>query len=412
MAGWGQIGAAIFEGAGTGLADAAKNQDKRIDKEREKYEAQAEAARRQADENKGNYTKQVGDFASRMKQISSVLLDVDNGVDKKTADKLAYNLVRVHGLDANSFSNLQSLITTAKKDGGSLYTAEALQLALNPDTAFNLDDVATSMVPSYDGYDKLKPPDSSYTMPWLFGGGKPKSLDTAARTADANASGLMSPKDVDDSGYQKIDIAPPVTPSKDARERAEGGGGGPSNVYIQGFNSNMNASLNTTLKTIGPELDEDLRILMIGGSSSEYLAAQTERFRQLYFQHKAQRVYEGPEDKNAWRTFFTDTAEGRTNTTVNLTRLDEGFDTRTAGGDGRILMNPSDYANLYKVKHGTTTLVNFKSEAAKKYNAATPAGKREYWRRMLSLGYLIDAGGQKDAFSDYIDSLVAISEGG
>ena len=159
-------------------------------REREQYEARAEAARRQAEENKGKYTKQVGDLASRMKQISSVLLDdEDAGIDKKTADKLAYNLVRVHGLDANSFSNLQSLITTAKKDGGSLYTAEALQLALDPDTAFNLDDVATSLVPSYDGYDKQKPPDSSYTMPWLFGGGKPKSLETAARTADARGFG-------------------------------------------------------------------------------------------------------------------------------------------------------------------------------------------------------------------------------
>jgi hypothetical protein len=412
MVSWGQIGAALFEGTTKGLENAAVSEDKRIEEKKKLYEAQAEAAKRQAEENKGNYTKQVGDFTSRMKQISSVLLDVKGGIDKKTADKLAYNLVRVHGLDANSFSNLQSLITTAKKDGGSLYTAEALQLALDPNTAFNLDDVATSMVPSYDGYDKLKPPDSSYTMPWLFGGGKPKSLETAARTADANASGLMSPKDVDGSGYPKIDIAPPFTPSKYAREQAEGGGNGPSKVYIRGFNANLNASVNTPLKTIGPELDEKLRRLMVSSSSSENLAAQTERFRQLYFQHKAQRAYKSPEEKDAWRTFFTDTAEGRTNTTVNLKRLDDGFDTRMTGGDGRILMNPSDYANLYKVKHGTTDLVYPKSEAAKKYNAASPAGKREYWRRMLSLGYLIDEGSQNNAFSDYIDSLVAVSKGG
>jgi hypothetical protein len=95
MVSWGQIGAALFEGTTKGLENAAVSEDKRIGEEKKLYEAQAEAARRQAEENKGKYTKQVGDFTSRMKQISGSLLDVKGGVDKKTADKLAYNLVKV-----------------------------------------------------------------------------------------------------------------------------------------------------------------------------------------------------------------------------------------------------------------------------------------------------------------------------
>ena len=82
MAGWGQIGAALFEGHEQKVWKKLQVREDEAywRREREQYEARAEAARRQAEENKGKYTKQVGDLASRMKQISSVLLDVEERV--------------------------------------------------------------------------------------------------------------------------------------------------------------------------------------------------------------------------------------------------------------------------------------------------------------------------------------------
>jgi len=405
MAGWGQIGAAIFAGAGTGLADAAKNQDKRIDKEREKYEAQAEAARRQAEENKGRYTKQVGDFASRMKQISSVLLDVDNGIDKKTADKLAYNLVRIHGLDNNSFSNLQSLIITAKRDGGSLYTAEALQLALDPDTAFNLDDVATSLVPSYEGYDKLGPAAPSYTMPWLFGGGKPKSLDTAVRTADARGSGLMSPKDVDDSGYQKIDIAPPVTPSKYAREQAEGGGNGPSKDYNDTVEWNLKQAFNNPSKWFGSSVSETLRNLATNtGGGTVNNASQIYELQDTFFSHRKNTpVYKSKQAEGAWRGYFTELAETSGKSTLDVKRLEESYNWRAGKyGGGEILKDPEAYAKFISQSD---------SDFAVEYRGFDEANQNKFWRHMLQFGFLIDVDQEPDAVKDYIKILKPMARG-
>ena len=406
MVGWGQIGAALFEGATEGLEKGAERQDERIGEEKKLYEAQAEAARRQADENKGKYTKQVGDLTSRMKQISSVLLDTKGGVDKKTADKLAYNLVRTHGLDSSSFAATMAKITTAKRDGGSLYTAEALQLALDSNTAFNLDDVATSMVPSYDGYDKLKPADSSYTMPWLFGGGKPKSLDTAARTADANASGLMSPKDVDGSGYQKIDIAPPVTLTKDARERAEGGGNGPSKDYNDTVEWNLKQAFNNPSKWLGSSVSETLRPLAINTSGGTInSASQIYELQDTFFSHRKNTPeYKSKQAEGAWRGYFTEKIETSGKTTLDVKRLEESYKWRAAveHGGGEILKDPEAYAKF---------ISRSKLDWAVQFRKASDVDKNNFWRDMLKFGFLIDIDQEPDAVKDYIEILKPMAEG-
>jgi len=387
MAGWGQIGAAIFAGAGTGLADAAKNQDKRIDKEREKYEAQAEAARRQADENKGKYTKQVGDLTSRMKQISSVLLDVEGGVDKKTADKLAYNLVKTYGLDSSSFSNLQCKIDDAKSAGSSLYAAEALQLALNPNVDFNLDDAAKSMAGPYVGYDKLKPPDSSYTMPWLFGGGKPKSLDTAARTADANASGLMSPKDVDSSGYPNIDIAPPVTLTKDALEKLSGPDGGPSKVYMKVFDRTLGAIFSSPAKQFAIDASVEVTNLMSKQYATHNQAAHAAYVQKMWMQSADYIAKLEPAAQEKWENYFASHIRAAS-PTLSIESLKAGHEGRKRWGDGRVFTNPSQYATYYAQ--------NPDSKAAKLYNYnkngtdRSDKVKATMWKDFLEESYWLD----------------------
>jgi hypothetical protein len=389
MVSWGQIGAALFEGTAKGLENAAVSEDKRIGEEKKLYEAQAEAARQQAEENKGKYTKQVGDFTSRMKQISGSLLDVEGGVDKKTADKLAYNLVKTYGLDSSSFSNLQRKIDDAKSAGSSLYAAEALKLALNPNVDFNLDDAAKSIAGTYVGYDKLKPPDSSYTMPWLFGGGKPKSLDTAARTADARGSGLMSPKDVDDSGYPKIDITPPVTLTTDALEKLSGPDGGPSKVVKDAVKARQTAYFNNPDKQFSIAADKEVTDLMVAMYDTHNQAANAAFIQNLWLQNADKIASLEPAARKKWEDYFSDlTLAGSATGAVNIESLKKGHARRKLFGDGRVFSTPSQYATYFAK--------NPKSAGAKLYKYTengterTDEDKARVWKKFLKDGWWLD----------------------
>jgi hypothetical protein len=388
MVSWVQIGAALFEGTAKGLENAAVSEDKRIGEEKKLYEAKAEAARQQAEENKGNYTKQVGDFTSRMKQISGSLLDVAGGVDKKTADKLAYNLVKTYGLDSSSFSNLQRKIDDAKSAGSSLYAAEALKLALNPNVDFNLDDAAKSIAGTYVGYDKLKPADSSYTMPWLFGGGKPKSLDTAARTADARGSGLMSPKDVDDSGYPKIDITPPVTLTKDALEKLSGPDGGPSEVYMKVFDRTLGAIFSSPAKQFAIDASVEVTDLMSKQYATHNQAAHAAYVQKMWMQSADYIEKLEPAAQEKWEKYFASHIRAAS-PTLSIESLKAGLEGRKKWGDGRVFTNPSQYATYYAQ--------NPDSKAAKLYNYNSKNGTKRsaevkaiMWKDFLEESYWLD----------------------
>jgi hypothetical protein len=198
-----------------------------------------------------------------------------------------------------------------------------------------------------------------------------------------DASGLMSPKDVDGSGYPKIDIAPPVTLTKDALEKLSGPDGGPSKVVKDAVKTRQTAYFNNPDKQFSIAAGKEVTDLMAAMYDTHNQAANAAFIQNLWLQNADKIAALEPAARKKWEDYFSDlTLAGSATGAVNIESLKKGHERRKTFGDGRVFSTPSQYAAYYAQ--------NPDSKAATVYAALTPAEKQGYWKKFLQDGWWLD----------------------
>lgn len=159
MASWGQIGAAIFEGVGTGLEKVSARYERDKKEEQRLYQQRLEDAKRFAMQDRRKYEETRSTAKGRIQTLAAQIY-ADGGITREQALVTAGDLFKKYGHDNTTYNKVLSQILDAQAQGaGSGLAALAAQVDVDPKNPFTLEDVIDAVTPQWAGYSAPAPPE-------------------------------------------------------------------------------------------------------------------------------------------------------------------------------------------------------------------------------------------------------------